>query len=41
MKEIDEKFVRLDGKAITKKQKDQLIQKMEENVKREEDFDPR
>lgn len=41
MKEIDEKFVRLDGKAITKKQKDHLIQKMEENVKREEDFDPR
>jgi len=33
--------VRLDGKGLTDKQKNELLQKHEKEVKNEEDFDPR
>lgn len=41
IKELENKFVRLDGKALTEKQKKELLQKEEEAKKKEEDFDPR
>lgn len=41
IKELETKFVRLDGKALTDKQKKELLQKEEDARKKEEDFDPR
>lgn len=44
MQELEQKFVRLDGKALTEKQKQELMKKEMEKIegaKKEEDFDPR
>lgn len=41
LRELENKFVRLDGKALTDKQKKELLQKSEDSKKKEEDFDPR
>ena len=41
IRELETKFVRLDGKALTDKQKKELLQKSEDSKKKEEDFDPR
>lgn len=41
-KEIEEKYKRLDGKTLSKKQKEKLMQqKMAEEKRLTEDFDPR
>lgn len=42
MQELETKFVRLDGKALTEKQKQELLKKeLDKLEKKEEDFDPR
>ena len=41
LKELETKFVRLDGKALTEKQKQELLKKDQVQQKQEEDFDPR
>ena len=41
LKELEKKHVRLDGKGLSEKQKQELLKKHEEEVKKEEDFDPR
>lgn len=41
IKALEGKFMRLDGKALTEKQKIDLLQKEEKQKKAEEDFDPR
>jgi hypothetical protein len=42
LKELESKFVRLDGKTLTEKQKKELLKKDEAKNKNEnEDFDPR
>ena len=41
IKELEQKFKRLDGKALTQDQKKLLLQKEEESRKKESDFDPR
>lgn len=41
-KEIEEKYKRLDGKTLSKKQKEKLMQqKLAEEKRLTEDFDPR
>lgn len=41
VQELEAKHVRLDGKALTDKQKQELLKKEAESKKKEEDFDPR
>lgn len=41
IQELEKKFVRLDGKTLTEKQKTDLLKKHEAEKKNEEDFDPR
>jgi hypothetical protein len=41
LKELESKFKRLDGKALTEKQKQELLKKEMDAKKKEEDFDPR
>ena len=41
VKELEQKFVRIDGKALTEKQKNELLHKELDKQKKEEDFDPR
>lgn len=42
MRELEAKFKRLDGKALTEKQREELVKKELDAIKKnDEDFDPR